>query len=172
MKHTITSNEEVNRLFSDADKSIQTNLIVLCANEYPERDQRGRVAYLAGKRLGNAPKRNKAKRLLREAARLAGAPWSGLRVVLVARNASLESGVAGIRKDIERAFADLNSQHLSRVKRIRRGQSEPEGIAYPVDSSASSHKGFMSVLHVNEKQDAKAEEDMTQVDSTDKGKRG
>lgn len=77
-------------------------LIFLAADELPEQDGEGRVAYIAGKKLGSAPKRSRAKRLLREAARLNGAPWQGVRVVLVAReslaNTSLEKASADIAK--------------------------------------------------------------------------
>ncbi|MCL2137795.1 MAG: ribonuclease P protein component [Coriobacteriia bacterium] len=102
MKHTITSNDEVNSLFAEAHKSIQQNLIVLYSQELQTRGQAGRVAYLAGKRLGNAPRRNRAKRLLREAARLEGAPWQGYRVVLVAREACLRAELKDVQADLRR----------------------------------------------------------------------
>lgn len=54
---------------------------------------RGRCAYAAGKRLGNAPFRNRCKRVMREAARACGAPWEGHDVVFVAKR-----GVAHARQ--------------------------------------------------------------------------
>lgn len=105
MKHTIRSNEEVNGLFLQAERKAQKNVVLVYDAELPERDQRGRVAYIAGKRLGAAPKRSRAKRLLREAARSEGAPWPGLRVILVARERLLDASFEAIRKDIGRSLA-------------------------------------------------------------------
>lgn len=48
----------------------------------------GRVAFIAGKKLGGAVVRNRAKRVLRAAARTAGGPWAGLDVLLIARSAT------------------------------------------------------------------------------------
>ena len=107
MKHTITSNTEVNSLFQEAPRSVQKNIIMLMSVELPEHALAGRVAYVAGKRLGTAPTRNRAKRLLREAARAEGAPWPALRVVLIAREACLQAGLADIRRDIAKGLQIL-----------------------------------------------------------------
>jgi len=109
LRQTITSNVEINDLFQEARRSVHKNLIVLIADEKPERDYQGRVAFIAGKRLGNAPQRNRAKRLLREAAKLAGAPWEGLRVVLIAREELMSSSVESIRNSINNS---LQQYHL------------------------------------------------------------
>lgn len=45
----------------------------------------GRVAFVAGRKVGGAVVRNRAKRVLRESCRRAGGPWPGFDVVLVAR---------------------------------------------------------------------------------------
>ena len=44
----------------------------------------GKVAFVAPKRLGNAPVRNRGKRVLREAARACGLPREGYSVILLA----------------------------------------------------------------------------------------
>ena len=44
----------------------------------------GQVAFVAPKRLGNAPIRNRGKRVLREAARCCGLPYDGYSVILLA----------------------------------------------------------------------------------------
>lgn len=121
LRHTIKSNLEVNSLFREAERSVQKNLIVLIAEEIPERDHTGRVAYLAGRRLGSAPERNRAKRRLRTAARLEGAPWEGLRVVLVAREACLDAEFARIRQDIQRGLGAVQS-------RLKREKPSAEGF--------------------------------------------
>ena len=108
MKTTITSSTEISSLFGTADRYVQKNLILFVAREQPQRDQAGRVAFLAGKRLGSAPKRNRAKRLLREAARLEGAPWLQRRCLLVARGKSYELHVDEVRKQLRRALSECD----------------------------------------------------------------
>ncbi len=50
-----------------------------------QRDQdTGRVAFIAGKKTGNAVDRNRAKRLMREAARLQGLPYQHYDILLIA----------------------------------------------------------------------------------------
>jgi ribonuclease P protein component len=110
LKHTIKANTEVNSIFAEAEKSTQKDLIILCATELPERDHSGRVAYLAGKRLGNAPQRNRAKRMLREAARKQGAPWQGLRVVLIARETCADARLEDICHEIDRGLKALTGR--------------------------------------------------------------
>jgi ribonuclease P protein component len=51
----------------------------------PERGPEGRVAFVAGKKLGNAVLRNRSKRVLRAAVMRSGGPWAGADVVLIAR---------------------------------------------------------------------------------------
>lgn len=61
-------------------------LVMTLVTETPEgRGPEGRVAFIAGKRIGGAVVRNRARRVLRAAARRAGAPWPGYDVALLAR---------------------------------------------------------------------------------------
>lgn len=108
MKRTIRSKAEINQLFNEASKSTLTTMIFLAADELQEKDSQGRVAYIAGKKLGAAPKRSRAKRLLREAAKLNGAPWQGLRVVLVAREGLANASLEKVSSDIAKALDQHN----------------------------------------------------------------
>lgn len=82
---TIKSSREIDRIFRESQR-INTPLLVALISKTPEgRGRDGRVAFIAGKRLGPAVTRNRAKRVMREAARRAGAPWPGGDVVLMAR---------------------------------------------------------------------------------------
>lgn len=50
----------------------------------------GLAVAIAGKKIGGAVNRNRAKRVIREAVRLSGGPWEGFRVAVIARD-SLEN---------------------------------------------------------------------------------
>jgi ribonuclease P protein component len=65
-----------------------------------------RLTVVASRRVGNAVRRNRAKRLLREAAR-AQAWRGGLDVVLVARTPCADSGADEVRRELERLGGDL-----------------------------------------------------------------
>lgn len=82
---TIKSSREIDRVFSEATKATH-HLLIVMVTETPEgRGPEGRVAFIAGRKLGTAPTRNRAKRVLREAVRRQGGPWPGYDVVLIAR---------------------------------------------------------------------------------------
>lgn len=88
---TIKSSAEISRLFEEG-KRIHTpelSLIVLC-NE-GQHDHNGRVAFIAGKKLGNAVWRNGAKRRMREICRKVGGSFPHYDVAFVARRGILES---------------------------------------------------------------------------------
>jgi ribonuclease P protein component len=67
-----------------------------------------RVAVVASRKVGKAVARNRAKRLLREAAR--HLPWrAGLDVVLVARSACAERGFAEVHQELRALAARLGA---------------------------------------------------------------
>ena len=82
---TIKSSAEITRLFKEGRRvnTPELSLIVLSTEE--QHDQSGRVAFIAGKKLGNAVWRNRAKRRMREACRVVGGPFPGYDVAFVAR---------------------------------------------------------------------------------------
>ena len=72
-----------------------------------ERGPLGRVAFLAGTKLGSAVIRNRTKRLLREAVRAAGGPWPEWDVVVLARPAALRTPVQEIAGDLRKRLDSL-----------------------------------------------------------------
>jgi ribonuclease P protein component len=102
---TIKSAREIDALFSGGDRSANTYVVVLFAPTPFGRGRLGRVAYIAGKRLGNAVLRNRVKRVLREAVKLSGGPWPGFDVAVIARPKTAQSSPATVSRAIGIAVA-------------------------------------------------------------------
>jgi ribonuclease P protein component len=97
---TIKSSREIDSVFQQAKRSAHPLIIVL-ARQTPEgRGHTGRVAFIAGKKLGNAVVRNRSKRVLREATRRCEGPWEGYDVLLIARPATR----AAAAEELDRAL--------------------------------------------------------------------
>ena len=91
MKGTIKSKEDVERLFSRGNtSSIQ-----------------GRCAFIAGKKLGTAPLRNRCKRVMREVARNIGAPFEGYDIAFVAKKKVAFEKHEEIMRQARRSLAKL-----------------------------------------------------------------
>ncbi len=82
---TIKSSREIDRIFRGAKRATHPLVITLVAQTPEGRGREGRVAFVAGKKLGPAVLRNRSKRVLRESARRVGGPWPGFDVILIAR---------------------------------------------------------------------------------------
>lgn len=100
---TIKSSREIDRVFRTAHRASHSLVIALAAPTPLGRDLHGRVAFVAGKRLGGAVVRNRSKRVLRAAAREAGAPWAGYDVVLIARPSTAKASSHAVARSIEGA---------------------------------------------------------------------
>ena len=88
---TIKSSREIDTIFRDAKRVAQSLLIVLVGRTPEGRGRSGRVAFIAGKKLGGAVLRNRNRRVLRGSVRRVGGPWSGWDVVLIARTGTAEA---------------------------------------------------------------------------------
>jgi ribonuclease P protein component len=82
---TIKSSSEIDAIFRGAKRVAHPLLIVLAAHTPEGRGRTGRVAFIAGKKLGGAVLRNRCRRVMREAVRRVGGPWDVWDVVLIAR---------------------------------------------------------------------------------------
>ena len=114
MKGTIKSSEEISGLFTTAKRVNHRALVALIAETNNKRGLSGRVAFIAGKKLGTAPQRSRAKRVLREAARRQGAPWEGFDVVLIAKNTTLTASFQEILVAMERVSGVVASEKASK----------------------------------------------------------
>ena len=98
---TIKSSREIDSIFRGAKRAAHTLVVVLAVVTSEQRGHtEGRVAFVAGKKLGNAPQRNRSKRVLRESARRMGGPWAGYDIVFIARPATRIAAAA----DLDRAL--------------------------------------------------------------------
>ena len=85
---TVRSEREIDRLFRQGKRSTDELLTVFAGDTVDRSVDGGRLAFIAGRRVGGAVARNRAKRVMREAVRRVGGPWPGSDVVLVARQAT------------------------------------------------------------------------------------
>ena len=102
MKGTIKSTTEISSLFAKAKRYNTNNLVVLIGERNDRRGLDGRVAYIAGKRLGPAPLRNRAKRRLRAAVMAVGVVHWGYDLVFVASKATVFADFQAIVNDIRK----------------------------------------------------------------------
>ena len=110
---TIKSKQDFGRVFSGG-KRANHRLVRITALRHNE-GGRGRVAFVAPKRLGNAVFRNRCKRVLREAAREAGFPRENFDVILFATKVTHDSHPAEVALAI-----DLLMERLERPNHRRR----------------------------------------------------
>lgn len=104
---TITKATEIDRLFKSGRRVSHPALLVLALPRPDADDGEGRVLFVAGKRLGSAVTRNRCKRVLREAARRAGAPWGGWDVALIARETTATATATVLDEGIVTALKTL-----------------------------------------------------------------
>lgn len=100
---TIKSREEISNFFSQG-KRVSTPYLTLIVLPVEQHDQHGRAAFIAGKKLGNAVWRNKAKRRMREICRACGGPWNTFDVVFLAKKSLTENSYSKVLEACEKAI--------------------------------------------------------------------
>jgi ribonuclease P protein component len=108
VKGTIKPAGEIAALFKTAGKLHTESVMALIQRTDDSRGHKGRVAFIAGKKLGSAPVRNRAKRQMREAARDLRAPWAGYDIIFVAKISIIDSNYASIMRDMEIIYQSLS----------------------------------------------------------------
>lgn len=80
----LKSSDQISDVFNTGIRYSSGLVRILIKKHEEQRGPCGRVAFIAGKKLGNAVVRNKSKRLLRAAAQYCDMPVDGYDVVLMA----------------------------------------------------------------------------------------
>lgn len=110
---TIKSNEEISRVFSEGKRysnPYATFIAVKAQNALSEKDgirqhdPCGRVAFIAGKKNGNAVWRNGAKRRLREIYRAHSISLRNLDILFIARRPILDESYSKVLQACERTL--------------------------------------------------------------------
>lgn len=104
---TIKSSDQISEVFNLGVRFSGGGIRIIVKQADNQRDPRGRVAFIAGKKLGNAVVRNRSKRVLRETARSVGLPAPGYDILLMAtpstRTASPEKLQHALRGLLDKA---------------------------------------------------------------------
>lgn len=109
---TIASSDEIGVVLRSGTRKA-TNLVAVYYSSTPSRrDQSGRVAYIAGKKLGGAVWRNRSRRVLRAALAAAGGAVPGLDILLVANARTAAAGSEAVGGEIVRVLAPLRQERL------------------------------------------------------------
>ena len=122
---TIKASADIERVFQNGQR-FSGPLFTLLVDETPEqRDQSGRVAFAAGKKLGNAVVRNRCKRVMREAVRRNDGPWAGHDVVLIARRKVATADMDRIDSALQEllirsSIVSVKDDGTHRTRRVRR----------------------------------------------------
>ena len=104
---TITSSADVTRVFKEGKRFGRGSSALLVLKRTRQHGLQGRVAFVAGKKLGNAVWRNRAKRRMRAACQRLHGPWQGYDIVFIANKYTTEV-------EFEKLVADYG-RTLSRI---------------------------------------------------------
>lgn len=82
----IKSSADITRVFKEGKRFGRGSSALMVLKENEQHGRHGRVAFVAGKKLGNAVWRNRAKRRMRAACRQLEGPWDGSDVIFIANS--------------------------------------------------------------------------------------
>ena len=107
MLDIIKSSADITRVFNEGKRFGRGSNMLLILKYDGQHGRPGRVAFVAGKKLGNAVWRNRAKRRMRAASQQLGLPIEGCDVVFVAKKRTNDieftSMIDGYRKALHQA---------------------------------------------------------------------
>ena len=92
---TIKSSQEISDLFSRG-RRLNTPYLTFIVVPQKQHGLHGRVAFIAGKKLGNAVWRNTAKRRMRALCRELEGPWQSYDVIFLAKSGIMASSYSKV----------------------------------------------------------------------------
>lgn len=120
---TIKSSADISNLFS-AGRRLKTPYLTLIVGErgksennagMKQHDLEGRVAFIAGKKNGNAVWRNSAKRRMRAICHELGGPWAGYDVIFLAKSSITGASYSKVLNACDRALGKSSLKDGGRV---------------------------------------------------------
>ena len=112
---TIKSSDEISRIFKTGRRYSTPHISLLVTRTAQQHDLTGRVAFVAGKKLGGAVWRNRAKRRMRGICADLGGPFAGWDVIFIARKGVGEAPYSTMRKNVAKALAKARITDASHV---------------------------------------------------------
>jgi ribonuclease P protein component len=106
----IKSSAQISEVFNLGTRFSSGVIRIIVLRRDQQRDPRGRVAFIAGTRLGNAVVRNRSKRVMREAARAVGLPAEGCDVLLMATPRTRDAGADVLVAELARLLKKAGIQ--------------------------------------------------------------
>lgn len=115
---TIRSNDEISRIFSSGKRLSNPYVTVIAVparsahsgrGDNEQHGLHGRVAFIAGKKHGNAVWRNAAKRRLREICRAYSGDLGGHDILFVAKSGILNASYSKVLSTCEQTLKKLHS---------------------------------------------------------------
>ena len=115
----IKSNEEISRIFSSSRRYSNQFATFIVENKKNkpaggnaiEHDHSGRVAFIAGKKLGNAVWRNSAKRRMREIYRSHSQLLNNVDVLFIARSPILDASYSKVLSTCEQTMKRISHEN-------------------------------------------------------------
>lgn len=104
----IKSSDDISEIFSSGKKYSNSFVSFIfkerAKDALTQHGLHGRVAFIAGKKWGNAVWRNSSKRRLRELCRSLNGPWEGYDVLFVAKPSLLEASYSKVLSTCEKTL--------------------------------------------------------------------
>ena len=101
---TIKSGAEITRLFENGRRVHTPDLTLIISRNDEQHGRHGRAAFIAGKKLGNAVWRNRAKRRMRALCRDLDAPYEGYDMIFLAKRSVNEAPYDKLLKKVKVAI--------------------------------------------------------------------
>ncbi len=106
MVGTIKSSAEISDIFAHG-KRYNTSAVTLLVTQTSQHGPSGRVAFIAGKKNGNAVWRNRAKRRMRALCYDLGGPWPEIDVVFLAKRKTNTASYSKVLEECRKSIADI-----------------------------------------------------------------